>query len=119
MYNTYFWYTFIVKLLHVSVPRAQSSGRTIMQLIKIRYCYKTVQYGSNSTCELSSIINKMKHYTSYLFLWNAQNVSGGSSAYLHELKNCIYSIEYFVKPFLLPATVVEEIEFHRLHDSGR
>ena len=53
----------------------------------------------------SSITNKMLRYTSYLFLWNAVHVSGGSCAYHQELKNCIYRIGYFVKPFLLPATL--------------
>ena len=33
-------------------------------------------------------------------------------------KNFMYSIRYFVKPLLLPATVVEEME-HLFHDSGR
>jgi hypothetical protein len=31
--------------------------------------------------------------------------------------NCIYSIGYFVKPFPLPATVVEEMEL--FHNSDR
>ena len=53
----------------------------------------------------------MQRYTSYLFLWNILQVSGGSSAPYQELKNYIYCIEYFVKTLLLPATVVEEIEF--------
>ena len=87
----------------------------------------------------------MQSYTIYLFLWNTLYVSGGSSAHHKEFKNCIYSIGYFVKPFLLPATVVEEMElsasaqcylpwewqvaltlalssspeFHLFHDSGR
>ena len=54
----------------------------------------------------SSITKKMQRYTIYLFLRNALHVSGGSSAHHQELKNCIYSIGYFVKPLLLPATVV-------------
>jgi len=45
----------------------------------------------------SSITNKMQRYTSYLFLWNALQVSGGSSAHHQQLKNCIDSIGYFVK----------------------
>jgi len=61
----------------------------------------------------------MQRNTIYLFLWNALHVSGGSSANHQELKNCMYSIVYFVKPLLLPATVMEEKEFHLLHDSGR
>ena len=48
-----------------------------------------------------------------LFLWNALHVSGGSSAHYQELKNCIYSIGYFVKPFMVPATVVEEMELQQ------
>ena len=48
-----------------------------------------------------------------LFLWNALHVSGGSSAHHQELKNCIYSIGYFVKPFMVPATVVEEMELRQ------
>jgi len=58
----------------------------------------------------SSITKKMQRYTIYLFLWNALHVSGGSSAHHQALKNCIYSIGYFVKSLLLPATVVEEME---------
>jgi len=46
---------------------------------------------------------------SYLFLWNALHVSGGSSAHHQEFKNCMYSIGYCVKPLLLPATVLEEM----------
>ena len=42
---------------------------------------------------------------------DALRVSGGSSVHHQELKNCIYSIGYFVKPLLLPATVVQEL-FH-------
>ena len=52
----------------------------------------------------------MQCYTSYIFLWNALHVSGGSSAHHQELKNCIYSIRYFVKPLLLPATVMKEMK---------
>ena len=52
----------------------------------------------------------MQRYTIYLLLWNALHVSGGSSAHHQELKNCTYSIRYFVKPSLLPATIVEELE---------
>ena len=49
----------------------------------------------------------MQRNTIYLFLWNALYVSGDSSAHHQELKNCIYSIGYFVKPLLLlPATVM-------------
>ena len=54
----------------------------------------------------SSSTNKMQLSTIYLFLWNTLHVSGGSSAHHHELKNCICSIGYFVKPLLLPATTV-------------
>ena len=65
----------------------------------------------------------MQSYTIYLFMWNALQVSGSSSAHHQELKNCIYSIGYFVKPLLLPATVVEEMELclqsHFFHDRGR
>ena len=53
----------------------------------------------------SSTTNKMQRYKIYLFLWNALHVSGGSSAHHQELKNCIYSIAYFVKPLLLPSPV--------------
>jgi len=52
----------------------------------------------------------VQRYTIYLFLLHTLHVSGDSSAYHQELKNCICSIEYFVKPLLLPATVVEEME---------
>ena len=52
----------------------------------------------------------MQSYTIYLFLRNAVRVSGGSSAHHQDLKNCKYSIGYFVKPLLLSVTVVEEME---------
>ena len=58
----------------------------------------------------------MQRYTIYLFLWNALHVSDGSSAHHQELKKYIYSIGYFGKTLLLPATVVEEME--HFHDSG-
>ena len=66
----------------------------------------------------------MQIYTIYLFLRNALHVSDGSTANHQELKKLYigYSIVYFVKPLLLPATVVEEMEitdFHIFHDSGR
>ena len=61
----------------------------------------------------------MQRYTSYLFLCNDLHGSGGSSAYHQELKHCIYSIGYFVKPFLLPTTVVQAMELNLFHDSGR
>ena len=47
-----------------------------------------------------------KLQTLFIFLWNALHVWGGSSAHHQELKDCMYSIGYFVKPLLLPATVV-------------
>ena len=54
-----------------------------------------------------SITNKMQRYTLYLFL----HVSGSSSAHHQELSTVLYSIGYFVKPLLISATVVEELEF--------
>ena len=48
-----------------------------------------------------SITNKIQCYTVRLFLRNALHVSGGSSAHHQELKNCIYSIGYFVTLLLL------------------
>jgi len=41
-----------------------------------------------------------------LFLCSSLRVSGGSSAHHQDLKNCIYSIAYFVKPLLLPFMTV-------------
>jgi len=59
----------------------------------------------------------MQRYTIHLFLRSALHVSGGSSAHHQELKNCIYSIGYFVKPLLLPIMAEEPPEtcrtFHR------
>ena len=60
----------------------------------------------------TSITKKMQRYTIYLFLWNPLHVSGGFSDHHQELKNCIYSIRYLVETFLLPATVVEDMELH-------
>ena len=57
-----------------------------------------------------SITNKMQRYTSYLFLWNALHVSGGSSAHHQELKNCqIFSATCHCRGR----------DFHPLHNSGR
>ena len=57
----------------------------------------------------SSATNKMKHYTIYFceMLYMFQAVSPP----IIRSSNCIYSIGYFVKPLLLPATVVEEMAF--------
>ena len=54
----------------------------------------------------ASITNKMQRDTIYLFLGNALHVSGGSSAHHQELKTVYTASGYFVKPLLLPATVV-------------
>ena len=82
----------------------------------------------------SSIINKMQSYPIYLFLWNALHFSGGSSAHQQELKTvytasgtlsklcCYLSLSWKrwnVKFSLLPATVVEEMDFHLFHDNDR
>ena len=56
---------------------------------------------------------------------DALHVSGGSSAHHQEHKNCTYSVRYFVRPMLLPAAIVEEmelhgvLEFHLFHDSSK
>ena len=55
------------------------------------------------------ITNKMQRYTIYFFcemLYMLQAVPPP----IMRVQNCIYRIEYFVKPLLLPATVVEEME---------
>ena len=59
----------------------------------------------------SSITNKMQRYTIYLFI--SVKCSTCFRRFLHSssgAQNCIYSMGYFVIPWLLPATVVEELE---------
>ena len=75
----------------------ENSGVVAYKLLACLTCIANV---------FSSITNEMQRYAIYLFLRNALHVSGGSSAHHQELKNCIYSIGYFVNPLVLTATTV-------------
>jgi hypothetical protein len=57
----------------------------------------------------SSTTNKLQRYTMYLFLWNSLHVSGGSSAHHQELKT-VYTASGTCQAWLLPVTVVEELQ---------
>jgi len=64
----------------------------------------------------------MQRYTMYLFLHNALHVSGCSSAHHQEHEQLYVQHRVFVKPLLLPAAVVGELEPHHfklIHNSGR
>ena len=91
------------------VPKFLISAKNDTEKLKICCRKRQTRFTFVGPCianVFSSITNKMQRYTIYLFLWNALYVSGGSSTHQQEPKNCIYSIGYFVKPLLLPATVV-------------
>ena len=63
----------------------------------------------------------MQSYTVYLYLETAVHVSGGISAH-HQVHTqlCLQHL-VLVKPLLLPAAIVEELEllFQLIHNSGR
>ena len=65
----------------------------------------------------------MQRYTVYLYLETALHVSGGISTHYREHTQLYLQHLVLVKPVLLPAAVVEELElqlqFQLLHDSGR
>ena len=67
------------------------------------------------------ISNKMQRYTLYLFLETALHVSGGISTHHQEHIQLHLQHLILVKPLLLPAAIVEELElqFQLLHNSGR
>jgi hypothetical protein len=58
-----------------------------------------------------SISNKMPHYTVYLYLETALQVSGGTSTHHQERIHLYLQHLVFVKtPLLLSAAIVEELE---------
>ena len=66
------------------------------------------------------ISNKMQRYAVYLYLETALHVSGGISTHHQEHTQLYLQHLVLVKPLLLPAAVVEDLEdFQLLHDSGR
>jgi hypothetical protein len=85
----------------------------------------------------NSISNKMQRYTVYLYLETALHVSGGTSTHHQERIQLYLQHLVFVKPLLLSAAIVEELEpvsvccgwrtpptahsdqFQLFHDSGR
>ena len=56
------------------------------------------------------IPNKMQRYTAYLFLEFALNVSGGTSTHHQEHIQLYLQHLVLVKPLLLSAAIVEELE---------
>ena len=60
------------------------------------------------------IPNKMQLYTVYLYLETALHVSGGTSTHHQERKQLYLQHLVFVTPLLLPAAVLEELEFFQV-----
>ena len=56
------------------------------------------------------ISNKVQHYTVYLFLETAVHVSGAISTHHQERAQLYIQHLILVKPLLLPAAIVEELE---------
>ena len=56
------------------------------------------------------ISNKMQRYTVYLYLETALHVSGGISTHHQEHTQLYLQHLVLVKPLLLPAAIVEELE---------
>jgi len=56
------------------------------------------------------IFNEMQHYTVYLYLETALLVSGGTFTHHQERMQLYLQHLVFVTPFLLFATIVEELE---------
>jgi hypothetical protein len=56
------------------------------------------------------ISNKMQHYTVYLYLETALDVSGGTSTHRQERIQLYLQHLVFVTPLLLSAAIVEEME---------
>jgi hypothetical protein len=56
------------------------------------------------------ITNKMQRYTVYLYLETALRVSGGTSTHHQERKQLYLQHLVFVRPLLLSAAIVEELE---------
>ena len=56
------------------------------------------------------ISNKMQRYTVYLYLETALHVSGGTSTHHQEHTQLYLQHLVLVKPLLLPAAIVEELE---------
>ena len=63
----------------------------------------------------------MQRYTFYIYLETAQNVSGGISTHHQEHTQLYQQHLALVKPLLLPAAIMEQLElqFQPFHDSGR
>ena len=58
-----------------------------------------------------NISNKMQRYIVYLYLETALHVSGGISTHHQEHTQLYLENLVLVKPLLLPAAIVEELEF--------
>ena len=71
----------------------------------IQFLFYLTFMGPYITNVFLSITNKMQRYTIYLFLCNARQVSGGSSAHRQELKTV--------------HTASGTLSNHLFHDSGR
>ena len=103
-------YLFLWNALHVSDG---SSARhqelktvyTALGTLSNLYCYLPLSIFISSTTVAGSSRGLRKCLMLYIQFWAPDDGR----------RNCIYSIGYFVKPLLLPATV----HLHLFHDSGR
>ena len=61
----------------------------------------------------------MQHFTVYLYLETALHVSGGISTHHQEHTQLYLHHLVLVKPLLLPAAIVEELELHAVPNPPR
>ena len=61
----------------------------------------------------------MQRYTVYLYLETALHVSGGISTHHQEHTQLYLQYLVLVRPLLLPAAIVEELELELFHDSSK
>jgi hypothetical protein len=70
-------------------------------------------------CIASVSLKYNQQDATFLDLLISINVSGCSSAYRQEHKT-VHTVSGIVKPIILPAAIMDEIElFHLIHDSSR
>jgi hypothetical protein len=101
-----------------------------MRAHTVRHLIDIFQYISNKMhsyifylyiFQYTRISNKMHSYIFYLYLETALRFSGGISTHHQEHTQLYLQHLAHVKPLLLPATIVEELElqFQLFHDSRR
>jgi len=68
----------------------------------------------------SDIFPTRCNITQFIYFWKAAlRVLGGISTHHQEHTQLYLQYPVLVKPFLLPAAIVEELELQHFHDSGR